>query len=512
MAKSKKVSSLDDETSYDTETGEVVSEPLPVSTTKVSKIKKSSKLEKEVDDELDMEDVYDAYSDHLDSMIEAVEKTHALSSGLFEFERISSGSLVVDQILNGGLRPGFYVNSGMEASAKSTLAVTTLAQAIKAKLRIIVFYDSENALDYDYSGEIISSITGKDPLLLMGVFNSKTGKYTVKPAYRYYTENRMEAVFKSMHNILSFMPDKRFSKKIDSWCLVFENDKESKALMDSTGLTVSKKASDGTGKHWCPISDGKPQALFIIDSLPALVPEKIDKDEMSDNSLGINARFFAKLLPLVRGKLAGTATIMLAVNQIRDNPGARFGDPQYEPGGNTIKFASDVRLRMRGVVVPVGWDRDPKISDVNIEESVFEGGVDSYQFKSVKNTKSKFGPPKRHGQIRIWISDRDGNPHGIDPVFDCFTALNSMGFIKGKRTKKFTIETTNPYFKDITGGQFDWWSFKTAILAEFYKTEELIKLATDNDLYPYGIYEATQKLISSGDFNSYYIEAKDSDE
>jgi|SRR5579872_3585599 len=56
------------------------------------------------------------------------------------------------------------------------------------------------------------------------------------------------------------------------------------------------------------------------------------------------SRVGANWLPQISGMLAHTKTIFWMINQVRQKPGVMFGDPEYSPGGQTLKHAQTTRL------------------------------------------------------------------------------------------------------------------------------------------------------------------------
>jgi len=94
-------------------------------------------------------------------------------------------------------------------------------------------------------------------------------------------------------------------------------------------------------------NDGPP-ALFIEDSVPALITKEELKGDPGDEYMGIRARFYSKLCTYLVQELPRKNAHMLFVNQIRMKIGVMFGNPETTPGGNAIKFYSTHRIRMSG--------------------------------------------------------------------------------------------------------------------------------------------------------------------
>ncbi len=440
------------------------------------------------------EKISEVYSQLLD----ASDKELGLLDGAANPTRLSSGLLVFDLILGGGLTSGFHVISGPEASGKSTEAVTILRSAIELDMPIRRLYDPEGTTDDQYT----SGILGVDDLAqIFGQRDPKTGKYLSPPLCRYTDTHVLEDIYNSIHKSLNAIPDKRYRLDTKQWYLVFGKKRHERDLMTNLGINPDKKLYTQTGNYWCPVADSNFQALFIIDSFPAMVPEKVDDEDDAGNALALQARHHAKYIPRITGKLRAKHAILLGVNQIRLNPGVRYGSPEYEGQGTSIKFHSSVRSIFREKSVPEGFEKSSESYKFNIEPSVEGKGMDSYAFKSISNIKNKHGTPFLKGLARIWVADYRQKARGFDPVFDVFSFLQECGLIEGSRKKSFTINL--PKFERFT---FDWSSFKTLVLAETTNNPELLskakKLLHANKLTK--LQATCHRLLRSGEALAFY--------
>lgn len=90
----------------------------------------------------------------------------------------------------------------------------------------------------------------------------------------------------------------------------------------------------------------------IIDSLPALVPEREDDATMEDLQVGLGAlltgKFFRKQQGATKRSLikAERAVVGIMINQWRDKIGG-YGDPRTTPGGRGKNFFYVVRLEVK---------------------------------------------------------------------------------------------------------------------------------------------------------------------
>lgn len=88
----------------------------------------------------------------------------------------------------------------------------------------------------------------------------------------------------------------------------------------------------------------------IIDSLAALEPEVQEQKNLGGSKQQASfasalGSAIKKIVPLVSARNIA----FIALNQLREDPGAMFGSPYYAPGGNTMKFNSSLRVQLMGV-------------------------------------------------------------------------------------------------------------------------------------------------------------------
>lgn len=89
-----------------------------------------------------------------------------------------------------------------------------------------------------------------------------------------------------------------------------------------------------------------PQVLVLVDSLASMTPED-QQDDDEKNAMSSQARMFSIYIRLIKGQLASKGVSLLATNQLREKPMQMYGSPEYEPGGNAVKFYPDLKLRIR---------------------------------------------------------------------------------------------------------------------------------------------------------------------
>ena len=357
-------------------------------------------------------------------ILDVVEKRFKLTANMtdrFEYA-VSSGLLVSDLILGGGLiAGGMYTFAGMEQSAKSTYILNFLrcVLGLEQQPNVIQYLDGEGSLDPRYFNNMFGpKFKDKE---VFGVRDS-TGVWVIKPRIRYYPENRGELLLTALNGLLRRLPDKELLD--GKWYYVFENTVPNRKIVDNKHL---KSLFSKFNKFYVPTENTAPQAIFVVDSWASLITEKGD-DEDSGEGLGAQARMFAEELPKVKGKLRRKGAILLGVNQLREKPMAR-GDPRYEPGGNALKFYSDVRVWQTARAIPHGKGRFEE------EPSVTGSGTDTYTYLHMKAIKNKLATPYLEGWARLWVADTKGVGRGFCPVWDVFTYLKMTGQATGTMKK-----------------------------------------------------------------------------
>lgn len=97
-------------------------------------------------------------------------------------------------------------------------------------------------------------------------------------------------------------------------------------------------------------------SIIVIDSHTAAIPSKIIEGEMSDATIGIQARNNSKFLGKAKGLIDKSKTTVIAVSQTRVNIGG-MGDVNVPTGGSAWKFYADMRFKV--------WKSNDKVKELN---------------------------------------------------------------------------------------------------------------------------------------------------
>ena len=89
--------------------------------------------------------------------------------------------------------------------------------------------------------------------------------------------------------------------------------------------------------------------MVAIDSVAALTPRKELEGQMSDVTVGLQARMMSLAMRKLAGALNRTQTLCLLTNQIREKVGVVYGSPETQPGGRALKFYASQRLDIRRI-------------------------------------------------------------------------------------------------------------------------------------------------------------------
>lgn len=372
-----------------------------------------------------------AFKPNYDDILNTVERKFKLGQGAMSLEarlssQVSTGLLGSDLMLGGGIVSGrWYTFFGGEGAAKSTHIAHIKLSAAESGIPVLSDFDYEGSSDPQYYAgimEFYSSLKGVD--YLYGLQDDK-GNWVIPRRVRYNTVTTAEEFFNSTASFLRRVPDKEFIE--GKWWYSWDNDKVGKA---AAGAKVSAAMLKRYGRLMVEAENGLPQAMFFLDSYPAMYPEKLDEDEKGIGMAAV-ARAMSENIPKIFSKLRAKGVTIIGVNQLRLRPAVMFANPEYEPGGEALKFASSVRVRQAARSVPHG--KGPVEEE---QSAMFEDATDSYRYIHMKAIKNKTSTPYLESWQRIWINDGTGTAHGFDPVWDTFQYLKNTGQLEAGSTMK----------------------------------------------------------------------------
>jgi recombination protein RecA len=149
--------------------------------------------------------------------------------------------------------------------------------------------------------------------------------------------------------------------------------------------------------------------VIVFDSLASMIPHMEMDDPIEKNQMAPVARMMSRGLRKLTACNKNGALIIF-INQLRTNPGTTYGNPEYTPGGNSLKYYASLRLEVR---------RGDWIFDVEDKKKKLGQVV---KFKVVKN---KTDVPYKEGYFKFLYTGE------IDKVDE----LLSIGLLNGTITR-----------------------------------------------------------------------------
>lgn len=443
----------------------------PMKADKPVKNAKVAKLRKDEEDKPKKKMGFDVNALIHDTLNTVAKRQGIVASGLDVSPPVSTGLLMVDLCMGGGLRPGMVTAAAEEQCAKTTLGVTALASGVKRNVPFLAMVDYEGSTKAAkrYVHEIFK---GQGVKLKMHEIFGKEGKeggWEVQPRVQYINMAILEHFYEWLAAILRELPDKRFL--MNKWWYVFEDNKKNKARVgDEVDARMTKTYGGGL---WVEAPDGNPQGIILLDSYTAMNPAAKDEEDIS-NQLSVKASAFSKQLERVKGRMLQKMIVVYGLNHLRDNPMAMFGPKVSEKGGKALQQFSDVRLRQTSRALsaaPFKVQETHKTTFNELEKSVEYKGKDEYRYVHIKAIKNKHWVPNRECFFRIWVEDASGVARGLDPVFDVICYLKETGQLSGQR-KAFKLNLDG---LGSAKGSVDWLTLKRWILGDKDTMSEVSK-------------------------------------
>ena len=115
--------------------------------------------------------------------------------------------------------------------------------------------------------------------------------------------------------------------------------------------------------------------LIVVDSVAALVPQAELEGEMTDSTVGLQARLMSKAMRKLAGILNTHNCTVIFINQLRDKVGVMFGNPETTTGGKALKFYASIRI------------------DIRRSEAIGSGATVQGNVVKIRIVKNKVAPP-----------------------------------------------------------------------------------------------------------------------
>ena len=180
--------------------------------------------------------------------------------------------------------------------------------------------------------------------------------------------------------------------------------------------------------------------LIIVDSVAALVPQAELDGEMSDNSVGLQARLMSKAMRKLAGILNKKECAIIFINQLREKVGVMYGNPETTSGGRALKFYASIRIDIR-------------------RTEALKTGSDVYgNTVRVKIVKNKVSPPFKSCELDIIygkgisksaeVLDR-AVALGLIKKSGCWYEYNGNKIAQGRDSAKLYLEEAPEVFNDL---------------------------------------------------------------
>ncbi len=151
-------------------------------------------------------------------------------------------------------------------------------------------------------------------------------------------------------------------------------------------------------------------AVIVIDSVASLTPKAEIEGDMGTQHVGRQARLMSHALRKLTAIVAQSNTIVIFINQLRENIGViGYGPKYFTPGGKALKFYSSVRLEIN------------RISQIKKGEEIMGSRV------RVKVVKNKVAAPAKTTEFDLMFNEGISREGEILALGDTYKIIKVSG-------------------------------------------------------------------------------------
>ncbi len=186
-------------------------------------------------------------------------------------------------------------------------------------------------------------------------------------------------------------------------------------------------------------------AVVVVDSVASLTPKAEIEGEMGDQMIGRQAKMMSQAMRKLVAIIANTKTIVIFINQLRQNIGVvGYGPLYFTPGGKALKFYASVRLEIS------------RIAQIKKGEEVVGGRA------RIKVVKNKVAPPFKQTEFDLLYGEGIskegeilalGSKYGIvDKIGNTFSYSDTklgVGYDKARTFLKQNVELSQKITAEI---------------------------------------------------------------
>ena len=128
----------------------------------------------------------------------------------------------------------------------------------------------------------------------------------------------------------------------------FDNIFAEKLGVNTKELIISRESqAEKVVDFACELLKQTPQLkVLVFDSLASMIPMTELDNSLEAYQMASVARVMSKGLRKLT-LFNNNNALIIFINQLRENPGVKYGSPIYTPGGRALKFYSSIRLEIR---------------------------------------------------------------------------------------------------------------------------------------------------------------------